>query len=172
MLKGPNIYLRTIEPSDAETLLEWENNPENWRISNTRVPFSKHLIEQYVLSAQDLFAVKQIRFIICNSTNDQPVGSVDLFDYEPIHQRIGLGILIRQEDRNKGFGHEALDLAAHYALEGVGIRNLYCSILGDNDASRRLFEKAGFVEVGCRKDWYNHNGFWVDEYLYQKQLVS
>ncbi|MFT5823583.1 MAG: diamine N-acetyltransferase [Crocinitomix sp.] len=171
MLKGSSIYLRTLEPTDAETLLDWENNPENWRVSETRVPFSKQLIHDYVNSAQDIFAVKQIRLMICLLDTDEAIGSVDLFDYEPIHQRMGLGILIVKSMRGKGYGLEALSVAANYALNGVGIRNLYCSILGDNAASRKLFERAGFVEIGCRKDWFNDKGHWVDEYLYQKQLV-
>ena len=57
MLKGQNIYLRTIEPSDAQLMLKWENNSENWAVSNTLVPFSEHLILQYVNSAQDIFEI-------------------------------------------------------------------------------------------------------------------
>lgn len=172
MLKGSKVYLRTVEPADADLLMEWENNPDNWRVSNTRVPFSKHLIEQYVNSAQDLLAVRQIRLMICLTESNQTVGSVDLFDYEPIHQRMGLGILINAAQRNKGIGLESLQLVSEYALNGIGIRNLYCSILGDNQASKKLFENAGFTEVGCRKDWYNDKGHWIDEHLYQKQLVK
>ena len=172
MLKGSSIYLRTLEPADADTLLDWENNSENWRVSETRVPFSKQLIIQYVNSAQDLFAIKQIRLMICLQETGEAIGSVDLFDYEPIHQRMGVGILIVESMRGKGYGLEALSITSDYALNGVGIRNLYCSILGDNQASRKLFERSGFVNVGCQKDWFNDNGHWVDQYLYQKQLVK
>lgn len=172
MLKGDKIFLRTLEPSDADILLEWENNTENWRVSNTRVPFSRHLIEQYVNSAQDILTVRQIRFMICLPDSGKAVGSVDLFDYEPLHQRLGVGILVDKDYRNQGIGEDALHLVTQYALNGIGIRNLYCSILGDNPASRKLFEKSGFVETGCRKDWFNDNGHWIDEYLYQKQLVD
>ena len=172
MLKGSSIYLRTLEPSDFESLLSWENNPENWRVSETRVPFSKELILQYVNSAQDLLAVKQIRLMICLQSTNEPIGSVDLFDYEPIHQRMGVGILIVENMRGKGYGLEALELTSEYALNGVGIRNLYCNILGDNQASRKLFQRSGYVEIGCRKDWFNDKGYWIDEYLYHKRLVK
>lgn len=172
MLKGSSIYLRTLEPTDLETLLSWENNPKNWRVSETKVPFSKELISQYVNSAQDLFAVKQIRLMICLLETNEPIGSIDLFDYEPIHQRMGLGILVVENMRGKGYGLEALSLTSDYALNGVGIRNLYCSVLGDNQASRKLFERSGFEAVGCHKDWFNDKGQWMDEYLYQKRLVK
>lgn len=172
MLKGSSIYLRTLEPSDADTLLDWENDSENWRVSETKVPFSKQLIHDYVNSAQDLFAVKQIRLMICLQETNEAIGSIDLFNYDPIHQRMGVGILIVKSMRGKGYGLEALSLTSDYALNTVGVRNLYCSILGDNQASREIFERSGFVEVGCHKDWFNDKGYWVDEYLYQKQLVK
>ena len=94
MLKGKQIYLRTIEPSDADIILKWENNPENWKVSNTLVPFSKKLIEDYVNSAQDIYAIKQLRFIICLLNTDKAIGTIDLFDFDPYHQKVGLGILI------------------------------------------------------------------------------
>lgn len=172
MLKGPKIYLRTLEPSDADTILAWENNVENWRVSGTVVPFSKQLIEQYVQSAQDIFTTRQIRLMICRNEDNRAIGSVDLFDYEPIHQRVGVGILIEEPYRNLGIGSEALDLVSDYALNGLGIRNLYCSILGDNLSSKKIFEKAGYTFIGCRKNWFNDKGYWIDEYMYQKALVE
>lgn len=172
MLKGNNIYLRTIETADAELLLALENNVDNWRVSNTIVPFSKALIEQYVASAQDLFTIRQIRFIICDNESNDGIGTIDLFDYEPLHQRAGVGILMEQSQRGKGLALEALKLIHLYALKIVGIRNLHASIMSDNDASSKLFEKAGFVKIGERKDWFNVQGNWIDEKLYQKELLS
>jgi diamine N-acetyltransferase len=148
MLKGSKIRLRPIEPWDADKLLEWENDHRNWRVSNTLVPFSKELITQYVNSAQDIYTVKQIRLIMTALDDLTPIGSIDLFDFSPRHQRAGVGILVDNHHRGKGYALEALSLIDEYALTVVGIRNLYCNILEDNEASQRLFEKAGYVQVG------------------------
>lgn len=172
MLKGTEIYLRTLEPSDADQLLEWENDSDNWRASDTRVPFSRHLIAQYVNAAQDIFETRQIRFMVCLNKTNQVIGSIDLFDYEPIHQRVGVGILIDRNFRQTGYAFAALQILSNYALNGLGVRNLYCSIMGDNSASKALFRKAGYQEIGCRKNWFNDKGAWVDEYLFQKLLVE
>ena len=48
MLKGESIYLRAVEKEDASTLFIWENNPSNWKISNTEIPFSMHSIHQLI----------------------------------------------------------------------------------------------------------------------------
>lgn len=171
MLVGDNIRLRALEPWDVDKILEWENNHKNWRVSNTLVPFSKELILQYVNSSQDIYSVKQVRFIITQKDNLVPIGSLDLFDFEPKHQRAGVGILIEEEFRGNGYALEALALLDDYALNVVGIRNLYCNILEDNEGSQSLFEKAGYVQVGRKINWYNDHIDWLDELMYQRVLV-
>ena len=39
MLKGENIQLRALEPSDLETLYHWENDINIWRSKQTITPF-------------------------------------------------------------------------------------------------------------------------------------
>ncbi len=38
------------------------------------------------------------------------IGCIDLFDFDPFHERISLGLLIASEHRNKGFAAEAISL--------------------------------------------------------------
>jgi diamine N-acetyltransferase len=171
ILKSNKIFLRAVEPTDLEILLSWENNPEFWRVSNTLTPFSKELLAQYVSAAQDIYAVKQIRLMIGEVESGETVGAVDLFDFEPRHQRAGVGILIDEKFRKKGCASDALNLTKEYALNVVGIRNLFANILTDNNASIALFEKAGFEKVGHRKNWFNDGKNWIDELMYQCELT-
>ena len=65
MLKSKNIELRALEPSDVDLLYQWENNEELWHLSNTVAPFSRFVLEQYVMdSHQDIFTTKQLRLMI------------------------------------------------------------------------------------------------------------
>lgn len=171
MLKGDKVRLRPVEPWDVDKLLEWENDHKHWRVSNTLVPFSKDVIMRYIENAQDIFAVKQVRFIITEVNSLNAIGSLDLFDFEPLHQRAGVGILVEEGHRGQGYALEALQLIEEYALSVVGIRNLYCNILEDNVQSQKLFEKAGYVQVGRKVKWFNDQIDWLDELMYQKQLV-
>ncbi|MEX1001873.1 MAG: GNAT family N-acetyltransferase [Crocinitomicaceae bacterium] len=171
MLKGKKVTLRAVEPWDLDKLLEWENDQKNWRVSNTLVPFSKEIMSRYIENAQDIYALKQVRFVITEVTNLSAIGTIDLFDFEPKHQRAGVGILIDEEHRGRGYAYEALSLIEDYALNVVGIRNLYCNILEDNEESQRLFEKVGYVQVGRKINWHNALIDWLDELMYQKVLV-
>ena len=168
MLKGEQIYLRTLEPADADIILKWENNSDNWRVSNTFVPFSRKLIEDYVNSAQDIYSIKQLRFIICLVENDKEIGAIDLFDFDPYHQKVGLGILIAElEDRGNGYAKEAVLLILEYCFNHLMLHQVYCNIFSENKSSVDLFEKSGFTICGTKKDWVKSNDGWEDELMFQ-----
>ena len=163
-----NIKLRPLEPEDLETLFRWENDMQIWKVSNTIVPFSRFILKQYIEeSHKDIFETKQLRLII-EDLYGKAVGAVDLFDFDPYHQRAGIGILIYSEDdRKKGFASDTLKLIANYAVEILGLHQLYANITVDNIASIKLFEKIGFAQIGIKKDWIKTSDGFLDEGLYQ-----
>lgn len=169
MLKGEHIYLRAMEPSDVDFLYEMENDTSNWRISQTLAPFSMHILKEFASSTQDIHVHKQVRFMICLKETDKLIGSVDLFDFDPINERAGIGILIQDnEERFKGYGQEVLNLTIEFGFKQLLLRSLYCNILEDNLLSIRLFEKEGFEKVGLKKDWIKTETGFKNEYVLQK----
>ena len=152
MFKGQKIYLRGIELDDLSFLGIIENNPENWHVSGTLIPFSDSSLKDYILSVRDLPADKQVRLIICQNKNNQPVGAVDLFEYDPVHRRTGIGILIGEKQRKKGFASEALTLSIDYAFNFLNLHQLWANILQNNSHSILLFENCGFTNSGKKKN--------------------
>ncbi len=167
-LEGDTIYLRALEPNDLDFLYQLENNTAIWEISGTTSPYSKHVLQLYLENAhRDIYDVKQLRLCICNDEK-KVIGLVDLFDFDPKNKRVGLGIIIEDTERNKGFGHEALTIVIDYAFATLDVHQLYANVTIDNVASMQLFEKLGFEKVGVKKDWILSNGVYKDEVLYQK----
>ncbi len=167
-LEHGNIRFRPLEPEDLELIYQWENDPEIWQVSNTLVPFSRYILKQYIEeSHKDIFETKQLRLIIEDITQNA-VGAIDLFDFDPYHQRAGIGILIyNKKDRGKGLASDALRLLASYARDVIGLHQLYANITVDNQTSIRLFKKVGFLLVGTKKDWIKTSDGRLDENLYQ-----
>ncbi len=59
MLQTYSIELRALEPSDIDILYNWENDQKLWHLSNTVAPFSKFILEQYIMNAeQDIYYSK------------------------------------------------------------------------------------------------------------------
>jgi diamine N-acetyltransferase len=167
-LKGKQIYLRALEPEDLEFVHAIENDENIWHLSNTQTPYSKFLIKQYIEAAhKDIFEAKQLRLVISNYQN-QALGMIDIFDFDFMNIRAGVGILVRNEsDRGKGIGSEALQLLINYSFTHLQLHQLYCNISEDNEVSLKLFKKQGFKTVGLKKDWTFSKKTFHNEYLLQ-----
>lgn len=168
-LKGDTVYLRALEPDDLEFVYRLENNETIWEVSNTQTPYSRFLIHQYLENAhQDIYEAKQLRLAICRNGSFDSIGLIDLFDFDPVNQRAGVGIIIEQEDnRNSGIGKAALWLLIEYAFQKLQLHQLYANIAMANVASVSLFTNFGFQLVGIKKDWIRTNNSYADEALYQ-----
>jgi diamine N-acetyltransferase len=168
MLRIGDIHLRALEFSDLELLYQWENDTDIWKVSNTITPFSKQMLNQYLEHAkQDIFTSKQLRLIIVK--NHDPIGTIELFDYEPIHMRAGIGIWIaNKQERNKGYAKDAITILINYAFNHLQLNQLYCNISSSNKNSINLFSKLGFILIGVKKNWNKIVDRWEDELLFQK----
>jgi diamine N-acetyltransferase len=168
-LKYGRVWLRPLEPEDIDLLYDWENNLEIWEVSDTKTPFSKHILAQYLKdSVFDIYATRQLRLVI-QTLGKKPVGAIDLFDFDPFHMRAGIGILIHnREERNKGYASDALQCLMNYSLNVLGLHQLYANISPDNEASLKLFQKLGFEFLGTKREWLKTPTGWKDEIILQK----
>jgi diamine N-acetyltransferase len=172
-LVGYEIVLRAPEPSDVDVLYRWENDSEIWHVSNTYTPFSKNILEKYIENAHlDIYQVKQLRLMIDVRENgnlkSRPVGTIDLFDFDPYHNRAGIGILIGDKsDRKKGYATTALQKFIDYGFNTLQLHLLYCNITKGNTDSLRLFRKCGFRISGRKVDWIKTPGNYLEEFLLQ-----
>jgi diamine N-acetyltransferase len=170
-LAGKNVKLRALEPGDVDLLYSWENDTSIWNVSNTLTPFSRFQLEEFVLNTRDdIFAAKQLRLmvdLVQAGEDATPVGTIDLFDFDPIHRRAGVGILIREPYRDKRHAFEAMTIFISYAFGTLRLHQLYCNIAPGNLASLNLFEKLGFVKCGSKKDWIFDGRSWQEEWMFQ-----
>lgn len=165
------LLLRALEPEDIDVLYKWENDRTIWHVSNTITPFSKYILRKYIENSyQDIYEAKQLRLMIELQTENgcQTIGSIDLFDFDPLNNRAGIGILIGETvQRGKGYARIALKELISYAFDVLKLHQLYCNISADNDASINLFKTEGFKLVGVKKEWIKTNSGYSDELLFQ-----
>jgi diamine N-acetyltransferase len=160
-----------MEPADAELLYGWENNSAVWSVSNTLAPYSRFVLEKYIAeSHMDIFQTRQLRLMIdlSGAGKKETVGAIDLFDFEPMHKRAGIGILISEKKyMNRGYASEALELLINYSFSVLQLHQLFCHIDHDNKVSIRLFEKFGFEITGQKRDWSKTPAGWKNVFMLQ-----
>ena len=167
MLIGENIALRALEPSDLDLLYDWENDSSIWKVSQTITPFSRHVLSKYLDNAnQDIFTAKQLRLMI--KKKNLSIGTIELFDYDPVNSRAGVGIWIAEKsEREKGYAKEALKLIIEYSFKHLKLNQLYCNISSTNKISINLFSSLDFMLVGVKKKWNKTEDGWEDELFFQ-----
>lgn len=167
VLLGKNISLRALEPEDLDFLFSTENDESFWEISSIQAPYSKYILKNYIENAhQDIYEAKQYRFVICNA-EDIAVGMIDLFEFNPQHKRVGVGLLIIPTHQGKGYASEALELIIDYTFTYLDVHQIFANIISNNHKSIKLFEKHKFQKVGVKKDWIFSGSQYKDEILFQ-----
>lgn len=170
---NPEIVLRALEPSDIDLLYNWENDREIWRVSNTIAPYSKYILKKYLENSHhDIYQTKQLRLMIDlkydKGDKSKPIGTVDLFDFDPYHNRAGVGILIGDKsERKKGFASITIENLIDYAFNTLQLHQIYCNILTDNKDSLSLFQKHGFKIIGEKKEWIKAPDKYIGENMLQ-----
>jgi diamine N-acetyltransferase len=161
LLENNNIRLRALEPEDIDALCAWENDTELWAHGAAIAPFSRFIIKQYLIdSKNDIYQNRQLRLMIELKEDDTAIGTIDLYDFEPLHRRAGIGILIDKKYRRQGYGLQTLRLIEEYCFEFLKMNQLYAYIPEQNKNSIMLFQKADYNQSGILKDWLSaENGF-------------
>ena len=168
LLENELVKLRSLEPIDLDLLFSIENDTQNWEVSNTLVPFSRDVLSKYLKNAhQDLYEAKQLRLVITRKSDGLIVGLIDLFDFNPQHERAGIGILILDKYQRKGYAQSTLELFLKYAFEHLDLHQIYANIPVDNKSSLALFSKINFKEIGVKKSWIKVKGNFKDVVILQ-----
>lgn len=163
------LKIRALEPEDLDFLFAIENDPDVWKVSETTAPISRNTLRKFIESSYlEITQTRQARFIITSAEDNLSVGTIDLFDYDPINRRIGVGILIDKKYRGKHLAKDALNLALDYCFNVLFVHQVFCNIQKENQISLNLFQQIGFIIIGIKKDWYLFENQWKDEYLLQK----
>ncbi|ALW85075.1 acetyltransferase [Hymenobacter sedentarius] len=162
------VRLRALEPEDLDFLFALENDPDIWAVSDTLAPVSRHALREYLTQATaDFYVVRQLRLVVTTEISSVPVGVVDLFDYDPLHQRAGVGITILAAERRHGYARQALEQLKNHARQALRLHQVYATVGADNSGSMRLFRAAGFRRVGTRLRWLRTPTGWADAVEWQ-----
>lgn len=163
------IRLRAVEPDDLDILFKWENDTSIWSAGCSLAPYSRKNIQAYIENYDpDIFKTNQLRMMITLSDSNEVVGTIDLFDFDHLNRRAGVGILIDETYRGNGYASRALDIIAAYAGTFLGMHQLWAIIGTDNELSLSLFKHAGYNICGRMKSWLRRGKSYDDAYILQR----
>ena len=165
------LMLRALEPTDLDVLYRWENDEELWHTSATITPFSRKQLWDYIENYDgDIFRTHQLRLMIVEVATYKVVGTLDLFDFDPINSRASVGILIDKEFQGQGYGKMALNLVEDYCKKHISLNQLVATVSVDNERSLALFRSLEYSEIGVMRWWLKRGNQYCDAILLQKRI--
>jgi RimJ/RimL family protein N-acetyltransferase len=162
VIRGSLITLRPPRIEEAEIMISWFGDPEITRFLALRFPPSlsgeREWLETMGKAADSvIWAIER---------EGRIVGNTGLHDIDWVNQRAVTGIVIGEKPAwNKGIGREVMTLRTRYAFTQLPLRKLNSNYFDGNTASWRAQEKAGYREVGRRREHEFRDGAWRDEVM-------
>ena len=166
MLKSnQNVRLRRPSIKDLDDLLDWEN--DILKIDHTDVPvfYTRDQMVIYLNSTQDPFVNGQVRYMI--TFDNKSIGYIDLYDFDLVHSRAGVGIFMDKKFRKKGIANKALKILVEKSNKELHLNQLFAEVFQSNKAARSLFENAGFILSGVKKQWIRKQEAYEDLLFFQ-----
>jgi len=157
------VFLRALEAGDIERTHKWHNDPELYAtLIGTFHPVSM-LTESKWLEQKAGRSTAEVNLAICDCGDSSHIGNVYLHEINWVWRTAKMGIFIGdRQRRGKGLGSSAIRQILAYAFEHLNLRRIHFSVLEDNTAARKVYEKCGFTTEGVLpqhvyKDGRYHN---------------
>lgn len=162
---GEKVALGPLRKDLLPVYQRWINDLESARNLGGHRPFTFEEEEDWYARATKSDAM--VPFTVYERETLTPVGTAFLGDVDQRNRKAEFGIFIGPRDaRDKGYGTETTRLVLDYAFNAVGLHNVMLRVFEFNRAGIRVYEKAGFREIGRRRQsCFMGGGWWDDIYM-------
>jgi RimJ/RimL family protein N-acetyltransferase len=162
-MRGERVYLRPLEPDDAETVHHWY---EDTRIQTLMgdPPRSLAFRRQRYEAAVTGDGADVYRFVICRLDDDRPVGRTDIFEIDRQNGSAAFGITIGDPaDWGRGMGSDAVNAVVDFAFGQLRLERLWLDTDEHNERAQAVYARAGFVVEGRLRRAFYQDGRWSDD---------
>jgi ribosomal-protein-alanine N-acetyltransferase len=171
-LRGRAVYLRLPVRRDRRAWLDLRGENQAflqpweplWRVDELT---DKAFILRAKEAAREARAALGYSFLIFRQSDDRLLGGISLYNIRRDTAQSGtLGYWLGQAYARHGIMTDALAAVLNYCNDELHMHRLEAACLQENEASRRLLGRAGFVEEGFARKYLSINGVWRDHVLF------
>ena len=164
IVAGDLVALGPLRPEQVDLWLRWLNDVEVTRTLNTRSPVTREAEQRFY--DQAVVASDSVNFAIYDRARGVAIGTTGLREINHAQGTATFGIFIGDKTCwNRGFGTEATRLTLDYAFHLLGLHNVLLAVFSTNPRGQRAYEKAGFREIGRRRQAFKLGQRRYDEIL-------
>ena len=163
ILRSERVYLRALEPSDAEHVHRWYQHADTARLMG-EMPRSLARRRAEAEAATGEAGRDWFAFVICLVADDQPIGRADVFEIDRYNGSAGFGLAIGEHDqRGAGLGTEAVNVIADFCFGQLRLERVWLVTDSVNDRAQHVYARAGFVHEGRLRRAFYQDGVFQDD---------
>jgi RimJ/RimL family protein N-acetyltransferase len=173
--RGERVALREKRLEDAEDDYRWRTDPDLARYDAAR-PLSVHYQRYLAFFREELvYPNPYRRSLAIEDEHERHIGNLMYYNIDTLRQEAELGITIGERSYwSKGYGSEAVRLAAEHLLGERGFHRVHLKTLTRNKRAQACFKRAGFAH--CGRAYRNEHHFVLmelrREWLHQPQVPA
>lgn len=167
-LETERLILRAHTIADAKALFELRSNEEVMRYINKENPKNIEETEAKIKSIQDGFEDKTsiVWAIAFKETPNFMIGEIGYYRTDFANYRAEIGYMLHADFWRKGLISEALKKVVTFGFQEMKLHSISANINPDNNASRQILLKHGFVKEASFKENYYFRGVFLDSEIY------
>jgi len=164
MVHGDLVRLRPLEPSDAEAMWRWHHDPAvmRWMSDGYAEPLAQ---VRKRMEQRPANAFGDVLLGIEVPAGAQLIGLVRLRDAEPETGCAELDIYLGEKEQwGRGYATDAMRAMCRYGFEKMRLHKISLTVVTENHAAHRVYQKVGFVDEGRLRQVFRRDGQWYDMY--------
>ncbi|WP_316770579.1 GNAT family N-acetyltransferase [Pedobacter frigiditerrae] len=167
-LETERLILRSHAISDAETLFALRNNEDVMRFIHRERQKTVKEIEDFISSFNEgCKQGQQLAWVIALKENPkQMIGSIGYWRTNLANYRAEIGYMLHPDYWRKGIISEALIKTIDFGFKEMKLHSIQANIDPENDASRQILIKHGFVKEAHFKEDFYFQGKFLDSEIY------
>ncbi|UHQ22493.1 GNAT family N-acetyltransferase [Lysobacter sp. 5GHs7-4] len=167
LLRGERIALRGPRDEDADALFALFSEPQVMRYWSRPAMRGRDEARALIDNIREGQQQRTMFNWVIADAADVAVGSCTLFQFDAVHRRAELGYALHPSQWGRGIAREAASLTLDWAFDGLGLHRVDAGIDPDNDASRALLHRLGFVTEGRQRE-----SFFVGDRVTDSELLG
>ena len=159
-IEGEHVRLRPLVSGDVDDMWADLADEDALRLTGTHDSFTREQIDAWCASRAD--QSDRLDLAVVERSSGAWAGEVVLCDWDADNASCSFRIALRASAQNRGLGSEATRLIVDYAFAELGVHRIELEVFAFNPRAIAVYERAGFVHEGVRRDALQWDGEWVD----------
>jgi ribosomal-protein-alanine N-acetyltransferase len=162
-LRGERVYLRPLEPEDADLVSRWYADDRVRKLMGDPPQSFAARRDRYAAAARE-DGDRVYRFIICLLQDDAPIGRTDIFEIDRGNGSCAFGITIGDPELwGRGLGTDAVNALVDFAFGELRMERVWLDTDAANTRAQAAYAKAGFVQEGRLRHVWFQDGEYLDD---------